>query len=155
VNTRTIGLKPKNITPKENQVQKEEAISPELLAMKNEFSQEDLANAFLAYAEQIKEDRPSIEAIVTASTPVKKDNFVVEFFIEHNAAKSQFDAIKSELLGFVKKRLGNYAIEIQEIINAEKTTKRIFSGKEKFEAMAEKNEALWRLRKELDLDIEF
>jgi len=59
---------------------------------------------------------------------------------------------KPELLGYLRRQMGDMALEM-EVIKEKIVTKPRYTTLDKFKLMAEKNPALFLLQKELDLDL--
>ena len=71
----------------------------------------------------------------------------------------QVDVIRTELnelITFLREKLNNHFIEIQiELSEAPEEEVKFLNGKDKFDALAEKNPKLHVLKKLFNLDIEF
>lgn len=66
-----------------------------------------------------------------------------------------FHEIKQDLTDFLRKKLHNSDIQIDATITAEETKAKPRTEQEKFESMAEKNPAIWKLKEALGLDLLF
>lgn len=69
--------------------------------------------------------------------------------------ETMLNAIKSEITSFVRERLQNNSIQVTGELQAEHDKKIIYTNREKFEFLAEKNPMLKELRDRLGLDTDF
>ncbi len=112
-----------------------------------------LTNTWAAYIAQI--DSPSVKAAFTKATVKVKDEVTIEVEVGSQMAKGMIQQEK-DLIPFIRKRIpiSNLAMEIA--IDTSKSTllvktKKVFSAKEKYEMMREKNPMVHELRLRLDL----
>jgi DNA polymerase III subunit gamma/tau len=98
------------------------------------------------------------------SSQTQKMVFTSEFDLEGTAFtfklanKVKFDIfyeLRQDLLDFLRKKLENGTITAEAIIRAEQTKAKPRTEQEKFESMANKNPAIWKLKEALDLDLLF
>ena len=112
-----------------------------------------LTNTWKAYIEQI--DSPSVKAAFTKASVKVKDEVTIEVEVGSQMAKGMIQQEKN-LIPFIRKRIpiSNLAMEIT--IDTSKASqlikpKKVFSAKEKYEMMREKNPMVHELRLRLDL----
>ncbi len=112
-----------------------------------------LTNTWTAYVEQI--DSPSVKAAFTKASVKVKDEVTIEVEVGSQMAKGMIQQEKN-LIPFIRKRIpiANLAMEIT--IDTSKASqlikpKKVFSAKEKYEMMREKNPMVHELRLRLDL----
>lgn len=65
------------------------------------------------------------------------------------------DSIKTPLIAFLREKLGNNSISVAGVVKEQGTKKIIYTNKEKFEHLAEKNPMLLELKERLGLDPDF
>ena len=88
--------------------------------------------------------------------PILKEDNVVVHFVDNDVQLRFLKTNETKLLGFLRKELKNWSITISiEEGSAENGEKKLYSGKEKFEDMAERNPHLKTLRQKFKLDIDF
>ncbi|MBI9065638.1 MAG: hypothetical protein JEZ09_00020 [Salinivirgaceae bacterium] len=115
-----------------------------------------LIKYWMEFAEQIKTDKPRIYQVLKAHQPIiKNDNILVLQLDSDGQKKDLADRIQNKLMGFLKKNLNNYKIElITELISKENENKIVYTATDKFNYLAEQNELLLTLKKNLNLDLE-
>lgn len=79
----------------------------------------------------------------------------IRFKLPNTFLLSLFEALKSDLLEYMKRKLRNPDITADAMVTAAESVAKPRTEQQKFEAMAEKNPALWDLKKGLDLDLIF
>ena len=112
-----------------------------------------LTNTWTAYIQQI--DSPSVKAAFTKASVKVKDEVTIEVEVGSQMAKGMIQQEK-DLIPFIRKRIpiSNLAMEIT--IDTSKSSqlikpKKVFSAKEKYEMMRQKNPMVHELRLRLDL----
>ncbi|MDZ7741335.1 MAG: DNA polymerase III subunit gamma/tau [Bacteroidota bacterium] len=143
----------KKASQKEEEIQKAEE-GKESFKPAADFSQEDLAGAWKIYAIRISANNPSFANALTRYKPVLKDDFRIHFKTDNKIFATD-QVLLGELLGFLKKELNNHKIEITPEISAQEENNRAYTDREKFDKMAQKNPNLLKLKKDLDLEIDF
>jgi len=64
-----------------------------------------------------------------------------------------FNERRATTLGYLRKELNNYSIDVKIVINKDTATKVAYTPQEKYTKMAEKNPSLDVLRQNLNLEI--
>jgi DNA polymerase III subunit gamma/tau len=118
----------------------------------------DFEQAWKTFAEDLKTNgRMNLyTAMVTRPPEINDDNHIL-VKLDNGVQVNEFNAIRTELLGFLKKRLNNGLINITSdiFISDNPAKEKKFTNKEKFNQMAETNPNLKLLKNQLDLDINF
>ena len=97
----------------------------------------------------------ALYAAMNKRSPVLKENFQIEFLLDHTGLEKDVAEIRVELNTFLRSKLLNNQIQLASgVIKGESKDDKPYTTKDKFRKMAEKNPALNELRKQLDLDIE-
>ncbi len=143
----------KKASQKEEEIQKAEE-EKESFKPAASFKQEDLADAWKVYAIRVSSSNPSFASALTKYMPVLKDDYKILFKTDNKIFATD-QVLLGELLGFLKKELKNYKIEIIPEISTKEENQRAYTDREKFEKMAQKNPNLLKLKKDLDLEIDF
>lgn len=83
--------------------------------------------------------------------------FAVHFQITNKIQKESLERIKSDLLKHIRKELNNWSITFSYEINEDKDENKenLYSSKDRFKKMTEKNASLLKMQKLFNLDIEF
>ena len=87
--------------------------------------------------------------------PVLKDDFVLEFPIENVIQKQQIEAVSLDLVHHLRERLNNFSIVLKTPIRKGEKQKTYYSPEERYKYLAEKYPIIEKLRKSLDLDIDY
>ena len=123
----------------------------------NDYHIDDFKMAWRRFAHILKEngDKTYYNALIKRD-PIQKPDHL---FILQLDSVIQVDTIRlriSELLGYIRKELRNYSIDVKlEITSNPDDEVKFQTGKDKFAALARKNPNLHTLKKAFNLDIEF
>ena len=86
-----------------------------------------------------------------ANDPILKDNFRIEFSIYNTAQEADINSRKAELLGYLREKLKNTLLDLDLVIDKSKANKGVFTDKDKYRKLVEKNENIDELRKKFGL----
>ncbi len=118
---------------------------------------DDFKMAWRRYAHILKEngDKTFYNAMLKRD-PVSKPNDLFVLEVDNQVQVDTIHPRLSELLGYLRKELNNYAIQVEVILTDNPETENKYqTGKDIFAAMARKNPNLHTLKKTFNLDIEF
>ncbi len=120
------------------------------------FTEEQLAAKWKSYCYLVqKEKKASLYATLTKHPVQLGENFQLKLILDSEIQALELINEKSSLLGFLRRELNNYGIDLQtEIVESQETSKHLTS-KDKFLKMVEKNPVLAEMRERLGLDIEY
>jgi DNA polymerase-3 subunit gamma/tau len=148
------GLSLKSIQKKkELEAQKRGAQEEEVIEKNGKFSEEEMQEAWMEFAnEQSEKGEKILASIMQTDTPVLKGK---QIWIElpNETMKLELEKVQYYLMGFLKERLQNTHLQLQVSINEKAEKKFAFTPIEKFEKLKEKNPLLEKLRSTFDLDI--
>ena len=148
------GLSLKSIQKKkEHEAQKREAKKEEIVHKNNEFTEEEMQDAWCEFAaEQDEKGEKILASIMNTDTPVLKGK---QIWIElpNETMKLELEKVQYYLMGFLKEKLQNTHIQLQISVNEHAEKKFAFTPIEKFEKLKEKNPLLEKLRSTFDLDV--
>ncbi|MFI5220336.1 MAG: DNA polymerase III subunit gamma/tau [Bacteroidia bacterium] len=118
------------------------------------FSEDELFSAWNEYAAKVNDaSRKHLYSTLNKRKPVLKNDFSIEFTVDHKVQADDLIAERNVLLPFLKNKLGNQKITfVPVIIEAKDKTDEAYTPSEKFNKMAEKNPALNVLKKKFDLE---
>tara|TARA_B100000508_G_scaffold141093_1_gene146649 strand:+ start:174343 stop:174996 length:654 start_codon:yes stop_codon:yes gene_type:complete len=121
------------------------------------FSLDQLRMSWRKFAFQMRDEgQDTLFTALTGRDPILKEDNVVVHFVDNDVQLRFLKTNETKLLGFLRKELKNWSITISiEEGSAENGEKKLYSGKEKFEDMAERNPHLKTLRQKFKLDIDF
>ncbi len=121
------------------------------------FGIDELKMAWKRFAYKIQnEGRPSLHSTLVKRDPrIIADNHIL-FELDNTIQLSTLENEKGELIQFVRKELNNWSIKLDfKVVEEQKTANSLYSGIDKFKALAEKNPNLNMLQRMFNLDIDF
>ena len=120
-----------------------------------EVTEEGLATAWVQFVEKLRdEDRLSLTATMSLGGPELRGNKVV-YVVNNPLQREQMDGLRTEVLVHLKQELKNASLELHLDMKEQALEERkaFLSDKDRYDLMVEKNPALDKLRKALDLDL--
>ncbi|HEX7366181.1 MAG TPA: DNA polymerase III subunit gamma/tau, partial [Pelobium sp.] len=112
-------------------------------AERNPFTQEDLIKCWVEYSGMMKaQHKMSMSSIMDSYTPILKEGFRIELQIESKLQENELTFEKIDLLNFLRTKLLNFQISLDPLIAEIKEGKKLYTSKDKYQHMAEKNPAL-------------
>lgn len=137
----------------EEQAKKNQEIEEDLSKKPiQEFTQEEFSRKWFEYKKKMETEGKLSLASIFEETPLINGN-LIELTMENKALDEEFNANRTEVLDFLRKKLNNYNINITTTINKDTQTKKAYTPQEKFMKMSEKNPHLIDLAKLLDADV--
>lgn len=121
------------------------------------YSTEEFNNAWRAFAQQLKAaDAQSIYNTLVAEMPKVSVDDLITLKINNSVQEIEVEHLKMDLLDFLRKRLNNYGLQLQtQLVKDDMTKVSMYTDRDKYNAMAQKNAALEKLREKLNLDLTF
>jgi DNA polymerase-3 subunit gamma/tau len=121
---------------------------------KTPFGQEQVDKYWKLFVQNhVDKKNRSLFTTLNQRTPDLGSNFKLVFPIENKVQLNQIDAIKVDLVNYLREHLANYALTFETPLKKLASKKHIYSDEEKYKAMAEKYPLLEKLREKLDLDL--
>ncbi len=123
----------------------------------NNFTQAEFENYWNKYAEQLfKDGRMALHTAFLKRKPTMLDDFNMVFNVDNSAVEKEFNENKTTLLGFLRKNLSNYKINLKvEVVIDQNNSETPYTPSEKYKKLAEKNPLINDLKKKLDLEIDY
>ncbi len=119
------------------------------------FTQHALEGAWERYANGLKAKRANLASSLLSKQPVLKDKATIEFPIINKALEESINEDKMNFLGFLRKELNNYSIQLNLIMVQEEEKTNLYTANDRYKHLAEKNPIINKFRQTFDLDIEF
>lgn len=116
------------------------------------YSEEQLREAWNAYADQRKKFQAEYQML---SQPYHKEGSMITVDLLSPVHETMLNNIKSELVAFLRERLRNNTIQVTGQVQTEQDKKIIYTNREKFDFLVEKNPMLKELKDRLGLDTDF
>jgi DNA polymerase III subunit gamma/tau len=120
----------------------------------SEFSQERLEASWFEFADIQGKSSTHLFTTLTKHKPQLKENFEIEFTIDNKVQETDLNALKKDLLGFLKKSLDNYLIDLNLLVAAGHKDIKPYTPIDKFKKMAEQNPAIIQLKDQFDLELD-
>jgi len=119
------------------------------------FTQQALADAWTRYANNMRATRANLASSLSSKQPVLKADTLIEFPITNKALEESINEDKMNLLGFLRKELNNYSIQLNLVMVEGEEKTNLYTANDRYKHLAEKNPAINKFRQAFDLDIEF
>lgn len=122
-----------------------------------EFSLDELRMAWRKFAFKMRDEgQDTLFTALTGRDPVVNESNIVTHYVDNDVQLHFLQTSETKLMGYLRKELKNWSISLKiEEGSAENGEKKLYSGKDKFEDMAERNPHLKTLRQKFKLDIDF
>ena len=151
---RTSGLSLKSIkAKKEHLIRQMEVVLDEEDLPKDDFTEEQVVREWNNYVKELeKNGKYNLASILSIDTPKIQETTI---YLEYPNAtnKVEIERHQYELLGFIRKAINNFDINLSITVNEEMEKQYVYTSKEKYEKLKEKNSNLDTLRKTFNLDI--
>lgn len=149
---KTSGLSLKSISEKK-QYEKKQKREHEEKELHEDFSEEQIDEAWKAYIKRLKKrGRKILASILKTDTP-KVEGTTIHIELPNETMKKELEREQRALLRFIKAEIQNTDINLNINVNREATKNYAFTPREKYEKLKEKNPLVEELRKTFDLDI--
>ncbi|NOZ46974.1 MAG: DNA polymerase III subunit gamma/tau [Chlorobi bacterium] len=139
----------------EVKISKQEA--PIIEEIISEFTIEQLLEKWSIYAKNHEEEK-RLFTVLTSNKPVLTNNYAIEYRLKNTMQEIEIKDIKPQLLNFLKQELKNSSITlnfiVEEVKEDDTQKKHLFTDRDKYKFMSEKNPNLEKLRQQLNLDFE-
>lgn len=116
------------------------------------FTESKLREVWNAFVEQRKKFQAEYQML---SQPYKLDSSVITVELLSPVYETMLNNIKSELTAFLREQLRNNTIQVTGQIQSNEEKKIIYTNREKFDYLVEKNPMLRELKDRLGLDTDF
>lgn len=122
---------------------------------KENFTNEQFLRVWKEFTLKVKRDKKdSLFSTLVNGEPKFDSNLNIKITVSSSVAAKEVDAIKPEMLKFIRTKLNNFDINLTyDIIKSAKTE--FQDSKTKFKKMSSENPSLEKLRKLFNLDIEY
>lgn len=122
---------------------------------KNDFNQEDFIKLWVQYSGMVKaQNKMNLAALMDNYTPILKENFKIEVQVENKLQANELAHEKVDLLNFLRSKLKNFQISIDAVITDVVPERKLYTSKDKYLHMAEKNPALDEFRRTFNLELD-
>lgn len=120
----------------------------------NDFQQDQLEIAWKEIAHKYKSDN-NLYITLTKHTPVKGENFNIDFTVNNKIQKKEMEDRSMEILPLIFEKLNNYSIRLNISVIEQVSGSKPYTPQEKFTKMSELNPELKKFKDQLGLEIDF
>ncbi len=151
---RTSGLSLKSIkAKKEHLIRQMEVVLDDDDLPQDSFTEESLIDSWNTYVKQLeKQGRYNLASILSIDTPRVQDT-TIHLEYPNTTNKVEIERHQFELLGYIRKDLNNFDINLSITVNEEMEKQYAYTPKEKYDKLKEKNPNIETLKKTFNLDI--
>ncbi|MFT5103503.1 MAG: DNA polymerase-3 subunit gamma/tau [Candidatus Latescibacterota bacterium] len=142
-------------------IQKKQEFKQELIAKQPDaknlptetFTEEEMITVWNEYSKEIEsKGQYNLLSHLTMGIP-RLENTLIHLEFPNDTIKIEVERAKFELLGFLREKLQNYDVDLSIEVNEVAEKRYVYTTREKFEKLNEKNPLMDTLRKEFDLEI--
>ena len=120
----------------------------------DEFKEKDMLKEWNTFIENLEEKGLyNYASILRIDTPRLSDKNTILLEFPNQTNKLEVERSKNDLLIYLRKQLNNYSINLEITVNEDLEKQFVYTPREKFEKMNEKNPSMSLLKKTFDLDI--
>ncbi|HSV87224.1 MAG TPA: hypothetical protein VLH61_01125 [Bacteroidales bacterium] len=120
---------------------------------RDEISNELFQQTWKVLADSFVHESQSLFVALTSYEPSLNPEGMIKVKVDNTFQEKLINDRKADLLVFLRKELNNYGIQLETMVLENTRQQKAYLPKEKLEKMVEKNPAVARLCKELDLDV--
>lgn len=147
------GLSIKSIQEKKRLKEQLKKDKPEEEVLTSEFTEEDMQKAWKEYIQLLSENGSKIVASVMGTSQPKLDGKVIKLELPNDSMRLNLIQDQGDLMRYLREKLQNTLISLDISVNHTSEKKYVYTPREKFEKLCEKNPNLELLRTTFDLDI--
>lgn len=136
--------------------EKEAEVDVSTLA-KDDFSPEKLIVVWQKYAAKMQESgKESLYVTLSRRHPEKIDTVSIGFIIDNKVQEQDIEKEKPVMMEYIRKELNNFHVQLHLAQTTDDDNKQIlYTSRDKFKKLAEKNPHLLTLKQRFNLDLEF
>ena len=122
----------------------------------DKFAYDDFLDKWSRFANKAKNSgKTNLFATLTKHKPVLKPNYIIELTIDNTVQEELIQSEKMELMDFLRQELNNYQINLRTILTKTEEGRALYTTRDKFERLVEKNPSLLKLKDNLNLDLDY
>ena len=156
IQKKTISINPHSETKKQDE-EKDNSVVQEEKRNEQAFSQEDLNEKWVQYANE-KENvgKHNLLSVLRDKKAILKENFNVCITLDNKVQEEVLNDEKTKLLGYLKTQLENDSISLTvDVTPLKEEEMKAYTAEDKFKKMVKKNPDLLNLKDKFDLEIDF
>lgn len=118
-------------------------------------SQESFQVVWKELVNQKKAEDKTSEYMILNRPVTLNENLEILLELENPVQISQFDAIRADFMGDLRRRLGNNRVQVKLEVREQDNGRKLYTSQDKFNYLSEKYPILPDLKKRLGLDTDF
>lgn len=152
----TISIKEDIDEEEEPETEQEEVFDRDSEDFKNarKIDQEQLNELWKSYAGRLNTQKPNLASTLMAAQPKADENFEIHFEVNNTVQQKEIEDEKTQMLDFLREKLGNRFIRILTVVNSEMNHSKPCTPEDIYKHFNGKNPAVGQLKNRFGLDLE-
>ncbi len=122
----------------------------------NEFTQEQLNNAWGKFAEVMKsKKKANLYSMMQNNKPVITSTAEIKFTVPNKVLEEQLNEEKIDMMRFLRQELKNTTVQLKIVVAENIEGVKLYTTSDKYKRLVEKNPAIQKLKQSFDLDIDY
>jgi DNA polymerase-3 subunit gamma/tau len=148
------GLSLKSIREKREMLARQQEVrGAETVEANEDYTETQVQSAWNEYAKHLKNHGNKILASILETDVPKVSDGKIHLKMPNQTMKLDLERSQGALLNYIKKKIKNSHIELEITVDETAEKKFVYTAREKYEKLKEKNPLLEKLRKTFDLDV--
>ncbi|ADY52844.1 DNA polymerase III, subunits gamma and tau [Pseudopedobacter saltans DSM 12145] len=119
------------------------------------FTQDDFIKVWVDYSRMAKEQgKMSLVSLMDNYTPTLKDNYRIELVLENKLQSEELISERIDILNYLRTKLSNFSITLEPIIDEVVSERKLYTSKDKYQHMVDKNPNIDLLRQAFGLELD-
>ena len=151
---RVSGLSLSSLKAKKAHMEKQTGPVDEASLPHEEFTESAMLEYWALFIKRLEDEgRKILASNLRTEKPVLLDLHTIALELPNFTMKKEIEREQGELLGYLRKHLNNYGIQLKISVNEETARRFVYTPAEKYQKLREKNPAIDLLRQEFDLEL--
>lgn len=151
---RVSGLSLSSLKAKKAHMEKQTGPIDEANLPHEEFTEAAMLEYWALFIKRLEDEgRKILASNLRTEKPVLLDLQTIALELPNFTMKKEIEREQGELLGYLRKHLNNYGIQLKISVNEETARRFVYTPAEKYQKLREKNPAIDLLRQEFDLEL--
>lgn len=123
---------------------------------KDDFSTEQFIEAWGNFSFKAKADgKMGLATLMMNYTPKLKEGYQIELEVENKLQANELINERIDVLNYLRKQLNNFSITLEPVINEKQEERKLYTSRDKYQHLVEKNPKLEDFKRIFNLDIDF
>ncbi len=151
---RVSGLSLSSLKAKKAHLEKQTEAIDEANLPHDEFTEAAMLEYWALFIKKLEDEgRKILASNLRTEKPVLLGPHTIALILPNFTMKKEIEREQGELLGYLRKNLNNYGIQLTISVNEEAARRFVYTPAEKYQKLREKNPAIDLLRQEFDLEL--